>query len=920
MVSCWDWASSRWWKFDFHTHTPMSTDYGKGPDQVALKNITPKEWLLNYMRAEIDCIAITDHNTGAWIDPLKAACFELESDKHPDYRPIYIFPSVEITVISGIHLLALFPCEEGTSHIDSVLGAVRFRGAKGASDGCTEMSLTQVVEEIQRLGGLAIPAHVDENNGLFEILKDLGGPTQLQTYKDKKIIAMELINSTYMKPPIYSDSKVVWSEILGSDSHHPQGIAGQSFPGSRFTWVKMSKPSFEGLKLALIDGNLSLKRSDSFTGNPNEYSSYAIEQIAIDNAKYLGRGASFECRFNPWFNTIIGPRGTGKSTILEFLRIAMQRTDELPPSLSTEFKKYSQISVSRHDEGLLTGDTALSVIYRKDSTRFRLRWTVQGGQTEIEEENGPNTWISSSGRVAQRFPIRIFSQKQIFEMAKNPEALLKIVDDAPGVNYGQWKQERDELNSQYLSLRAQARQVLAILTEEQSLLGIRDDLRRKLEIFEKSGHSAILKSYQLRQNQNKAIGDWELSWDNISEKIKFMAGDLVIPCVAPQNFSETCAEEKEFLDEAVQVQTDIREIQNNLIGIATKVEQLKGTWLKKKAHLGIIKKIQETSNKYSELLAQLSQAGVGKPDEYGDIIRQWQQIDEKITGFAKKRELLVQLEQDANECRKKIREHRNQITGLRERFLKATLDGNPYVQILVIPFGNRSTTEENFRNLIDRSSGGFDRDIGSIYGDEGLLSKLFIAEDSDIALRLEELKDKIVSIHQGADIPVSDRRFAAHIQELPPERLDRLKCWFPEDSLSVLFSVKDSSEFKSIQQGSPGQKTAALLAFLLSYGEEPLLLDQPEDDLDNYLISDLIVTQIRENKQRRQVIVVTHNSNIVVNGDSENVVALDVRTGRTQMVSQGGLQEASIRDEICRVVEGGKEAFDQRYKRINAGR
>lgn len=77
MVSCWDWVGARWWKFDFHTHTPASDDYGKGSNQRELKKISPKEWLLNYMRAEIDCVAITDHNSGAWIDPLKQALSEL---------------------------------------------------------------------------------------------------------------------------------------------------------------------------------------------------------------------------------------------------------------------------------------------------------------------------------------------------------------------------------------------------------------------------------------------------------------------------------------------------------------------------------------------------------------------------------------------------------------------------------------------------------------------------------------------------------------------------------------------------------------------------------------------------------------------------------------------------------------------------
>ncbi len=57
----WRWNGARWWKFDVHAHTPASKDYGKGKNQTSLRELSPKEWLLTYMRAGIDCIAITDH-------------------------------------------------------------------------------------------------------------------------------------------------------------------------------------------------------------------------------------------------------------------------------------------------------------------------------------------------------------------------------------------------------------------------------------------------------------------------------------------------------------------------------------------------------------------------------------------------------------------------------------------------------------------------------------------------------------------------------------------------------------------------------------------------------------------------------------------------------------------------------------------
>ena len=69
----WPYGGARWWKFDPHTHTPASQDYGKGPDQASEKGVAPRDWLLGFMRAGIDCVAVTDHNSGQWIDPLKEA-------------------------------------------------------------------------------------------------------------------------------------------------------------------------------------------------------------------------------------------------------------------------------------------------------------------------------------------------------------------------------------------------------------------------------------------------------------------------------------------------------------------------------------------------------------------------------------------------------------------------------------------------------------------------------------------------------------------------------------------------------------------------------------------------------------------------------------------------------------------------------
>ena len=103
------------------------------------------------------------------------------------------------------------------------------------------------------------------------------------------------------------------------------------------------------------------------------------------------------------------------------------------------------------------------------------------------------------------------------------------------------------------------------------------------------------------------------------------------------------------------------------------------------------------------------------------------------------------------------------------------------------------------------------------------------------------------------------------------------------------------------------------------YGSEPLLLDQPEDDLDNKVISNLIVQGLRDIKSKRQVIVVTHNTNIVVNGDAEMVLSLEAVDGQTEVQHPASIQQRNVRESMCNILEGGEKAFEQRYRRIHLG-
>lgn len=911
---------SKWWKFDFHNHTPASNDYGKGVDQEQLNLITPKEWLLSYMRQEIDCVAVTDHNTGSWIDPLKSALEDLEREGHPEYRPLTLFPGVEITVQGNIHILAIMDPSKSTSDIDTLLGAVGYRATKGKSDGCTDYSANEVVNEIIKYDGIAIPAHVDQASGLFI---EFSGNTLNQILKNPNILAVEVVDVNYDKPSIYTSLKVDWAEVVGSDSHHPTGDPGQCYPGSKFTWVKMSVPSLNGLRLALIDGAMSLKRSDVCNSNPNSHAPLIIERILVDKAKYLGMAKTFEIKLSPWLNTIIGGRGTGKSTSLEFIRNALERRGEIPVSLKDDLSKYNEISTSRNDNGLLTKSTKITVFFKKGDTSFRVVLSNASDNAInhfIEELREDGSWILSEGDVSNRFPIRIYSQKQIFELAKHPQALLRIIDEAPLVDYRSWKTEWDSLVSNYYTICATQRELISGLENETLVKGQLQDIDRKLEVFERTGHAHILQSFRLRKNQSSAINQWEEVWEAKANDLNVLASELIPLNLDSEHFDSSKDIDKEVLEATSEVVEEFKVIQKEVYDLARKIELVKDKWRIRKSDLEFSSKLSTAEDNYTNLIKQLDSAGAGKPTEYSDLLSQKQRLTEELEGFKERRSEILRCEKESLSRLNDIHNHRVKLSKLREDFLHNTLKDNKYVKIKALPFLDKSSLVEEFRELIGKTNREFERDIGDVKGDEGVLVPLFQATQDNIDQKVDELKQKIIDIYQGkteAINSVIDQRFAKHIQALSADAIDRIRVWYPDDFLEVKYSLKGGTKFTPVDKGSPGQKTAALLAFIFSYGEEPLLLDQPEDDLDNHLIYDLIVTQLKTMKTKRQIIIATHNANIVVNGDAENIVALDIKKGSTQIIAQGGLQEVDIRNQVCRIMEGGKDAFRLRYKRLS---
>ncbi len=421
-----DIIGGKWWKIDFHLHTPGSYDYGHGHGDESQKSVTPEIFLQCCMDKGLDCIVVTDHDTFKWVPRLRKAAATLAESKAPNYKDITIFPGIEINVQGNVHLLGIFDPEED---YEKLAGLIELLGINKELQ-TTDKAINDVMDIIISHNGIAIPAHVDAPSGLFGEVSRLskpenttglstGAPTSVikEALQVNGLLALEVLGTDFHNGQ-YVDSKLNLTYVVGSDSHTTSTI------GDKFTWVKMGKPNIEALRLALYDAQDGAIRSCINSKDPNDITGRTyIKNLVIEQGRCIGRHGAYSISFSPWLNSLIGGRGSGKSTVLKFLRLILNRQDELSGDVLKDFEDFDRIAEKRDELGLLRQETKVSLTMVVEGVEHHLFWKNGTTYEDLGEVE-----ITEALDVKTRFPIRIFSQKQLFEMTKNPHLLFDYLD------------------------------------------------------------------------------------------------------------------------------------------------------------------------------------------------------------------------------------------------------------------------------------------------------------------------------------------------------------------------------------------------------------------------------------------------------------------------------------------------------------
>jgi len=526
------------------------------------------------------------------------------------------------------------------------------------------------------------------------------------------------------------------------------------------------------------------------------------------------------------------------------------------------------------------------------------------------EENGARV-AKDIQTIQELYPIVLITQKELFEMALEQDKLFRFIDRK--IDYAQWERDFNKLISDYVESKSKERTFLLEIKDKQLIEEKIKQTNKILLTYEKYDFSELIKQHRIYSQQASKLSI-------VHQKIQELENQLNT-FVVDDVFKEIDFIDQDTPDIAEFIITtqNVKDIINQEI---VRLSELAKKWIEIWNNSEWQNKRNSKKLAYEELQKELEEQGrdIGG---YNDAIKNQEEYLKLFKDIEKKEENYSSQCEISQTLLISIKNKRKELFDLRKSYIEHVNNrleeayGEIRVKFDISYLGNVVESEENFRKIIERTDGKFDSDILLVdqYNDAnstGLL--LEIEKSNNREEKLEYIKSELLDIDNYAD--KYNGWFVNHIKSVfsDTSKEDRLLTWFPKDKLEVTIVLNGREE--SIETASPGQKATALMTYIITETDGPLIIDQPEDDLDNRMVTSLIVDGIRNIKENRQIIIITHNPNIPVNASAEQIFEMNYAAGQIQIKEEGTLQDSSIRESICDVMEGGVAALEHRFNKI----
>ena len=842
------------------------------------------------VQAGIEVLAITDHNSVDGVAAFRAATRN---------RPIHMFPGFELSSAEGVHLLCLYPPDTGDDQLGRYLGEFGIRETTPSSEPAAK-AFAEILAAVDSQGGVAIAAHVTNDGGLFKVLS---GQPRIRAWRDEHLLAVQI-------PGVTVDLEPNIREILENRNPHyrrghtpEDGVAvavvnakdivepGDLEAPSATCWIKMQEVSIDGLRQAFLDPGSRIRlntKEGAFT--PDEH----MEIVTVGWEGGFLDGVTV--RLNPNLNVLVGGRGAGKSTVVESIRSALG----LEP-IGDEARK-AHDGIVRH---VLRNGTKISLLVRVRRPglhEYRIERTIPNPPL-VRGENGTVLHLAPTDILPR---IEAYGQHEISELARSPDKLTRLLDRfvAPDESLSRRKASLSRDLARNRSALSEARAEIASVEERLAAL---PGLEQTLERFQEVGLEERLREQSLLVREERVLDSVPERLAPFHEALEMLRRELPIDLAF---LSKRALEDLPGRDILSQATGTLSELEAAIRGMAESLDQaltradhdvdrLRTTWDVRR---------QQVQAEYEKILRELQKSRV----DGEEFIRLRRQI-EKLRPLQERLVLVRRLENEhAGRRRTLLAEWEDvkaaEFRNLDEAARKVSQELRGRVQVEVTGAGDR---EPLFKLLRDEIGGRMSECIESLRNASELSLTQFVETCRSGADALRRTYG--ITPGQAERLAGGEAEVLMRIEELDlaPTTAIRLNT----------VSAGEPPAWQLLEELSTGQKATAVLLLLLLESGAPLIVDQPEDDLDNRFITEGIVPRMREEKQRRQFIFSTHNANIPVLGDAELIVGLsaagEADRGQARVVPEhtGSIDSPSVRELVEEILEGGREAFERRRRK-----
>lgn len=846
---------AKWLCADFHLHTKSDKEFVyNGDDNSFIQTYVDK-----LIKEEIQVACITNHNK---FDKNQYKALS----KKGRQNGILFYPGVELSVkegSNGIHCLIIFDEKQwvkgdDNNSINDFLNEV-FKGIKDRENSNVKCN-TDLISTIDTLKSykkdfFIVMAHVDDRSGFFYECD--GGLIKALTQKEdfhKYILGFQKSRkrdnlSNYINN--WGGKEIALLE--GSDCKSIDEI------GKNKVFIKLGDSSFYTLQYALQDykNRISSKKPKNTHGY-------------IHSVQYIGgKLDGTKINFSKNLNTLIGIRGSGKSSILETVRYGLS----LFPDVDAKYKN------SLVENVLGSGGKIIVEAYDKNGIKYQIE-KILNEETSVLDEDERMLNISINSIINN--PL-YFGQKDLSFAQSGYEFTLleKLIGDKLG-------SELDDVTKYNNELKNKIRELVEVQSEvlsSEDLKKKNNDLKHRMKIYKEKGVDKKLEkqtAYQkdqikLEQFITKIKEVFKLLDDSINEiEIK----DLEIGTYESEFNSALFIDVEKELNTVKKLIEQIQQKNIEISKTASNLEKLNDNF---KKELNFLK------DEFAEIKREIQDSTLN-PDSYLEQTSEIEKNEQRIKDLETKEKKISDIEIAIKTASSKRNDSLKIIFDKYQSYIEKINVSQDELKLSIKFKGDRNSFK---KSMIENFRG----------------TGLSETKISKIEKNFIDYVSILLDFFLNDGIKLRKLMTGNEYEKLSTKLLENYEKYIDIES-SNLVQIKYHD--KPLEQHSIGQRASALILFILTQQDnELIIIDQPEDDLDNQVIYKEVIRTIKDKKQNVQFIFATHNANIPVLGDAEIVLSTKYDDEKIY-VDNGNIDNPSTQKNIVDIMEGGHEAFEKR--------